>query len=344
MRNEFVVRRKRGDGEATPPSDDDPLTEAVREYVSPPAEPTILKVPKRKPTPPPRPSPTPIVTSDKKRGDVTWREMLQGVSASQFIKRRASWSQDYATISVDTDRPICVLCLSDTHLGSWATDYDLFAKITQEILDIPELFVILLGDLVNMAIKLRNVAEIHDDGLTPGEQFDVLEGWLSEIQHKILAATWDNHAAEREEQVTGTSTYARMLSRRVVYHAGIGHVDITVGSETYKLAISHHFQGRSIYNPCHGAQRYLVMQAHDREIAACGDSHVPGMLAFTHGATTKLAINAGTIQTQSAYAKRYFSLTSLPIFPCFTLDPHAHCVTPYWNVESWLRSSGLDNQ
>lgn len=279
------------------------------------------------------------VHTDKKRSISTWRDVLSDLSQQQIKREARSFSQDQGQIAIETDRPICILTLSDTHIGSWATDYKLFEAMTQEIIDTPEFFVILLGDLLNMAIKLRSVAEIHDDALTPGDQFDVLESWLGDIGHKVLAATWDNHAVEREEKQAGSSTMARILSRRVIYHKGIGHLDIAVGEQVYKVAVSHHFQGTSIYNPVHGAQRYLIMQAPDREIAACGDSHVPGALNFMHNGAPRLAINTGSIQTNSVYAKRYFSLSTAPIFPCFTLDPREHRVVSYWSPGHYLAAS-----
>lgn len=301
------------------------------------AEPHVLTVPPQ-PAKPPRSAAPIVMTSDKKAGKVSWRDVLSQITAQQNLRQERSWSQERGNVHIETDRPVCILTLSDTHIGSWATDYALFEQITRELIETPEFFVILLGDLINMAIKLRGVAEIHDDAIDAGGQYDLLESWLQDVGHKVICATWDNHAAEREEQVLGTSVMARILSRRVLYHKGIGHVDLTVGNQTYRLAVSHHFQGRSIYNPVHGAQRYLVLTDPEREIACCGDSHVPGMLTFTHGKETKLAINSGSIQTNSAYAKRFFSLTTHPVFPCFTLDPHEHRVVPYWSPSHYLAS------
>ena len=69
-----------------------------------------------------------------------------------------------------------ILFLSDTHIGDWSTDYDLFARITDEILETPGLYVGLLGDLANMAIRLRGVAEVTGGALfTPEQQVKILE-------------------------------------------------------------------------------------------------------------------------------------------------------------------------
>lgn len=279
-------------------------------------------------------------TSDKKVGTFNWREANKVIGGMQQLKQRASFSQDTANIVADMDSPLPVIFLSDAHILSWGTDHKLFERITDEILAIPSLHVALLGDMAQMAIKLRSVIEVSDNMLPPELQEAYLESWLDEMADRILFACWGNHDIERAESLSGSSRIKALYNRRFVYSNGIGHIDLTVGTQTYRLAISHHFQGRSIYSPVHGAQRYLVMQGHDRDIAACGDSHVPGVLAFTIADRPKLAINTGTFQTNSGYAKRYFSLYTHPVFPVVVFDNEHHAFTPFWSINQWLRVSG----
>lgn len=286
-------------------------------------------------------STAPIEAIDKKRGLFNWRDANRILGDLQTLRREASYSQDRALIKIDTDEPIAIVMLSDTHIGSWATDHELFESITDEILETPNLYVGLLGDLAQMAIKLRGVAEVTDNMLPPELQLEYLDSWLAEIADRVLFATWDNHAVEREEAQSGISAFARLQNRRLVYHAGIGHPDIQVGDEVYRLAVSHRFPGRSIDNPVHAVMRYLRRDGHDREIGVQGDSHVPGIAKFTHGPTTKIAINSGSIQTNSGYAKRWFSLTTHPVFPCLVLHPDHHMATPLWSVAEWKALIGM---
>lgn len=277
----------------------------------------------------------PDIDANKKIGEFNWREANQYIKGMQDLKHKASWSQDTADIRIDTGDPIFVLALSDTHIGDWATNHQLLESITDEILNTPNLYVLLLGDLAQMAIKLRSVSEVTSNMLPPDLQVAYIDSWLNEIAPRVLAATWDNHAVDREEALTGVSAFARLQNRRFVYHSGIGHPDITVGDETYRFALSHRFLGRSIENPCHAPMRYLRREGHDREIAVMGDYHVPGIIKFTHGHTTKVAINTGSFQTHSGYAKRWFSLTTHPVMPGVILYPDRHEMTPLWSVREW---------
>jgi hypothetical protein len=270
---------------------------------------------------------------DKKEGSFDWREATQWIKQGVELRHKASWSQETAKIEIDTDKPICVLALSDTHVCDWATDHELLESITDEILSTPNLYVALLGDLAQMAIKLRSVAEVSSNMLPPELQVLYVESWLNEIAPKVLFATWDNHAIDREESQSGISAFARLQNRRFVYHSGIGHPDVQVGNEVYRFAVSHRFQGRSIRNPTHAVMRYLMDEGHDREIGIQGDYHVPGITKFTHGAATKVAIHTGSFQTNSGYAKRWFSIFTHPVMPAVILYPDKHVMSPVWSLE-----------
>jgi hypothetical protein len=273
---------------------------------------------------------------DKKEGSFNWRDANRLLTDMQALKAQASSSQDFAQITIDTDEPIFCLFLSDTHIGDWATDYDLFMRITDEILETPNLYVGLLGDMVNMAINMRNVAEVTGGNLlTPELQAQYFSSWLDEIKDRVMFATWDNHAIMREEKGSGISAFKEIQNKRVVYFNGIGHPDIHVGSQTYKFAVSHRFRGASIENPCHSTMRYLRREGHDRELAAQGDSHVPGTATFYHGRVRKVAINTGSTQTNSGYAKRHFSLFTQPLMPGVLLYPDRHLITPFPSVAEW---------
>lgn len=269
-------------------------------------------------------------------GSPNWREMATAVTGIQKLRKRTSTSSDRAAITIETSEPIAVVLFSDSHFGDIGSDMEALMRFTEELVTTPNLYCILGGDMVTLAVKLRSVAEVLSNALTPEEQYAFLESWLDEVSPKVLAACWGNHEY-REEALMGTSRIGRIYAEKgIVYHGGIGHLDLTVGDETYAIALSHHYRGRSILNPLHGQMRYAEKEAPDRELILAGDSHVPGMITWRHGGTKKLAINSGTLQTMSRYAKRFFSLTTHSDFPCVELDPKQHRMTGYWSVAEWL--------
>lgn len=279
----------------------------------------------------------PEIVTNKKVGEFNWRDAVNHVQEGQKLFSLAKSNQDRATYHIKTDEPIYVMVLGDAHFGSFGTDYEVLKRVTDEILNTPNLYVILVGDLAQMSIKLRNVLEVSDNALPPKFQMMLLDSWLNEIKHKVICSTWDNHAVMREEAVTGYSKYAEIFERHNIYFNGIGHLDLGVGDEIYKIAVAHFFRGYSLENPCHGGMRYMRRMAQDREISMAGDSHNPGMIKYVDGDRTRCVLNSGTAQTNSGYAKRFFSLATSSAFPVLKLYPNAHIFTPFWTLEEAMQ-------
>lgn len=279
------------------------------------------------------------VNANKKTSEIHWRDLSNYMKHKQDVNRKASYTQDFANIHVKTDKPICLLNLCDLHFGANGVDYEILEKMTDEIINTEGLYVVLTGDILETAIVMRNVKEMVNQ-LEPELQIAFLSSWLDDIKDKVLWATWDNHTAAREEKLTGFSVYKRIIGsdKQIIYQNGIGYVDLKVGEMTYKFVTSHKFNGRSMLNALHGQQRHMRFEALDREIAMSGDSHKVGFAWYYDGDRERLAINGGTLHVNSGYAKRYFSLFTIPDFPCVVLYPNEKLFIPFKNLKAWKRS------
>jgi hypothetical protein len=281
------------------------------------------------------------ISDNSLEGEFNWREWNNWIKDGQKLRRKSkgSLADDEATITITTDENVHFIVLGDSHIGAWSTDHEFFERITDEILSYPNLYVALMGDMAHMAIKLRNVVEVGDNLLPADLQLLYLSSWLMEIRERILFASWGNHEVERPESQAGLNPFGDIYRKAARhYFNGIGHLTINVNGIPYRIAASHHFRGRSIYSPVHGAQRYLTFEASDRDIAIAGDSHVPGYLKFPHGRDMKVALNCGSAQTMSGYAQRYFSLVTHPIFPVVTLDCKEKDFWAHMNIREWQRA------
>lgn len=279
----------------------------------------------------------PGIRSDKKTGDFDYEEWLPILAEMQRLKEKASYSQYELTLELgDGTRPIAIAGFSDTHIGSWTTDHNLFDAITKQLIEIPDLYIGLLGDMGEYAIKLRGVSEVANQILPPNLQTEFFISWLKKVQNKVAFCTWDNHAVERQERNAGESQFAFLAGRRVAYLKGIGHIQLKVGSQTYAGAVSHVFRGRSFLNPLHSQMRYMRFEGVDREWCMAGDTHVPGMSKYTDGKVIRVAVNMGSTHTMSTYAKRHFSLYTHPVFPLLVFWPDRHEITPVWSVREYL--------
>jgi len=279
------------------------------------------------------------VQDDKKLQSYNWRDISKWIQQGQEIHHNTSFSQDQANIKIDTNEPILIINIGDWHIGAKGTDYSLLEKYTEEIINTPNLYVIINSDMLETAINMRNVKEVTGQIIDPEMQYHFLTSWLKEIKHKIIAATWDNHTVMREEKNSGVSLYKRIigLENGIIYHNGIGLADLTVGEQTYKLLHTHFFKGNSIYNDLHGHMRAMKFTFQDREIAMAGHTHKPAYTTYYDGNVRRLALNGGSLHTNSGYAKRFHSLFAIPQFPCFELYPNTHLFQPYMSIGEWKK-------
>lgn len=287
-----------------------------------------------------------IERSDKKAGEFNWREWSSWIQDGQKLKKKASHSQDFATVKLgDGSHPVLLVPFSDQHIGAWGADYDLLQKFTDELLRAPHVYIALLGDYAEFAIKLRSVLETTSQVIPPDMQVEFVESWFDEIWPKVAFATFDNHTVEREEKASGVSTIKRLLSKKVTYFNGIGHVDVEVGKETYRIACSHRFRaGSSQLNPCASMMRYMRFEGVDREICMQGDTHKPGMIKYKDGNVMRTCLNAGTLHTNSGYAKRWFSLFTCSDYPCLVLYPDKHTFSPFWSLQEAMEAMNWPKQ
>jgi len=283
--------------------------------------------------------PAPAEQEAKKVGEFNWRDWAEWAKKGQELKHKASWSQDEEPTFVlgDGSSPIILATFSDQHIGAWGADYSMFCNITQEIIETPNLYMVMLGDETEHAIKLRNVLEVTSQVFPPEVQEQFIEAWVKEIDHKIAWAGWSNHAITRQEALSGSSILKRLLSRHAPYFNGLAHVTVKVGNQEYKGVSNHRFQGNSIYSRVYGPKRYVRMEAPDRDFVLQGDLHTPELDVYYEGNKQHVAITTGSIHTNSGYAKRYFSLFTIPAYPCIVLHPDEHKMTPFWTIKEAVK-------
>jgi hypothetical protein len=85
----------------------------------------------------------------------------------------------------------------------------------------------------------------------------------------------------------------------------------------------------------------MRFQGVDREIAIMGDIHTPAYNWYSDGPTERLSLVAGTLNVDSLYAKRYFSIFTQSHFPCIELHHKEHLFTAFPNLKSWKINRGV---
>lgn len=105
-----------------------------------------------------------------------------------------------ADLPIDLDS-IEVIPIGDVHEGEDMFDLDLFDSIIRYVLEKPNRYVILNGDLLNNAIK-TSVSDTYEETSTPEQQIGTVAFRLMKIKDRILAMGSGNHE-ERTLKLTG---------------------------------------------------------------------------------------------------------------------------------------------
>lgn len=285
----------------------------------------------------------PDVRHNKPDVSFDYDDLLILARARQAQRQAMRRSVAFPQFFIEATEPVPILFVADWHIGSWGTDYD---EIDDTISDIKRLGlkVAILGDLLQMATNMtQGLAALRDTALDEADQMAWIRSFIDRFAPQILWCTWDNHTVMRQEKPLGYSEYAELMKDKVVYSSGINHVDLSVGGaefETYKLCSSHKFRGRSELNPVHSQQKYMRMQGIDREIAIAGDSHTPATASYYDGPLHRAAINVGSPQHDSPYAKRFFSLYTHNDMPVVEFWPDQHLFHVYPDLKHYKQVRG----
>lgn len=290
------------------------------------------------------PATEPMIHLDKKVGGFNWRDAIAPIQEMQKLHNNSSNSQSHATVRIgDGNNPVGILCWGDQHIGARGSDYNLFVEMTDTLLNTPNLFAVLTGDVVEWAVKLRGVSEVCAQILDPSRQLMFIESWIADIKHKVIASSFGNHTDDRSEAGIGVCPIRNAIANHVPYFAGIGHLDVQVGDQIYKGAISHKFKGVTAQDSTAGCKRYLRVEAPTFDFAMQGDCHRAGVSVYTEGGMEKVAMSNSTFHLHSGFAARYFSLNTSPAQPVLTLWPNVKRMVPFFSVDQFIATCGRSN-
>lgn len=150
----------------------------------------------------------------------------------KFVQRDFSYADNYTIIPI-----------SDTHDGDKNFDRAKLVKLVKHIKETDNTYAVLIGDLINNALK-NSKSDVYGDVLSPQDQKYDIVNILGDIQSKILGCTSGNHE-ERSVKETNqdvTRDIAEMLKIpydpfSVLYHIRCGK--IKSGMINYTMFTTH---------------------------------------------------------------------------------------------------------
>jgi predicted phosphodiesterase len=260
--------------------------------------------------------------------------------SAQFRERQASRQETYQDrAEVQLFDTSLINFQSDLHIGGEDTDY---ARIEQEaelIVNTPNSYVVLLGDLID---NFSFNPPAHETLDVVPEQIRFARQLIKYYaDNKKLLAVWQgNHDYWSMRQ--GVELYDYLLQDiETYYFFGVGYMDFMVNDEHYKVCGSHQFPGSSIYNKSHPQNRAIRFGgAWGSDIVVSGHWHEKSIAqqSFTsYGGESQVAtmMALGTYKLEDGYIrnKAFSARDSQSAFGASAvLDKDRHIITPSWDI------------
>lgn len=290
-----------------------------------------------------------VVFHDKKqREDVDWREFLDLAETNRELNGRIDDTQKIAEITIETDRPFCLMHTGDWHLGDQYTDHTEWGKDIEFVLETPNLGMIDLGDDRQNMRVFRVLSAVLGQVLSPTQQALMLRSVVKELtrESKLIAKVGGNHDEEFDQSIFGESLQSYLLENmKAPRFRNRGLLKLTVGSELYTVLIFHKSRFKSFLRRAHGAMREHQL-SYPADIIAGGHDHSPGMENYWHYNLAREAgmgfggevilIKTGTYQ-DSDYGWKYYHDGGFPINYTVVLFPDRHKKVVFSNPRDAVR-------
>lgn len=143
---------------------------------------------------------------------------------------------------------IHIIPISDVHLGAREHMQKQWEQFCQEVLDRPNTFITLGGDLINNATR-NSVSNIFEETMRPCEQKKIMAKMLAPLRDRILCVVSGNHERRSQKDADDDPTYDIVckLDLEHLYRENMAFVKVQMGNvkgdrkhnPTYILVVTH---------------------------------------------------------------------------------------------------------
>ena len=239
------------------------------------------------------------------------------------------------TVTITMDLPCTIVFTGDWHVGDRGTDHELLESDLRRIGSSKDAFVVLLGDLMENAIKSAPGGTTQEQVMRVSDQKEwvkkACEDWLN---GRILGICQGNHE-ERSYNVDDFEINRWLAGEIGVPYMGSGAkiiLDTSVGP--VEIIAAHNYGGLGMSNPNFlTAFRNLFSRRGPADIIALAHYHTPWIGTDQRQGKTRYYMRCGTYQTFSRYSMSLGLERSDPSMPAVHIDEGGKII-PYLDFKS----------
>ncbi|MGD2249579.1 MAG: metallophosphoesterase family protein [Candidatus Methanofastidiosia archaeon] len=177
-------------------------------------------------------------------------------------------------IEIETTRPIMLIAIGDTHIGSRKVYYDRLFKDIEYISSNPYVFTMMTGDYADNYNTSAYLGGQIEQAIPIQDQKAYVVSIVKKISESTLGIVQGCH--DEWSFFNDGFEFAQYLAdhSQGYYMGHNGIINLKVGEVTYKIYVTHNTRRNSILNPGHGLA-CVFKDVTDADIAIGGHIHVP---------------------------------------------------------------------
>lgn len=221
-----------------------------------------------------------VTFTDLKAPKVDWLGALERHGNLAEARRAEDPKQREGVVDLTKhDGPVCIMQISDVHIGSPQCDVATLIEHIRLLKTIPNLYAVLDGDFTEWAISPKQLDAVLGQVGSPQEQLRIFQAILESLAHKAIAVVTGNHD-ERGFRMAGVDVFEFLCSKienRGVYLRDGGVLRLKMRGAEYTWRVSHGdgLRGHSMYSNTAAMARNARHEVGWTDVSSAGHTHDP---------------------------------------------------------------------
>jgi len=266
-------------------------------------------------------SPERSIFPDKKIAETDYRQAVTEIQRQQEHAKRTEYAQGEATWLANgeyAELPIAVTFMTDVHFGAKGVDYELLNTHVKTIMETPNMFVLMGGDIIDAFNPTKHPSGISGDAIPVDEQLEAMMDLLTTFDRKGKLGAFQSGNHDNWSDVAGYRFERFLRELQAPVFSGAGNINTIVnGAQAYRIYWSHSHWGNSKLNISNAANRALQFSSPHADIALLVHLHQSSAENFDIGGEQKVAVVGGTYKRVDGWAGKW-GMTTLGM-PGYTL-------------------------
>ena len=250
---------------------------------------------------------------------MTYEELWDAAEKFQKASIKLSTRQDNPHIHLDVDHPIAVCFVADTHLGAIDTPLDVVRERFEILEKYPWIYPAGCGDMTDNYVPTSHPAGMFGALFPPELQKELVENLYSKLKGRWLWLIQGCHDewSHNADDFDLTKYMAKHLGCANLGFGGL--VNLTVGTQEYKIAARHKYRYNSSYNWTHAPKQLVRFEEKDADIAVVAHNHVSAIEQTQEPDKGRVYIRPGSMKGADRWARSLGFKDAGRNMPCVVL-------------------------